>query len=111
MRRRGAAGITCSRLNPEAINDTAVQQFPIGNTVQSHPASHDQVATVRQLNTAGRQFEDNLFSDVLNRQGQIHVRLADVGLLLAFWNAEQTLPLFVVAHAQAYRVIKIIQIQ
>ncbi len=102
--------ITGRRLNPELVNNATFQQFAIGDTVKSNTTSHHQVSKPGQFHAGRRQLEDDLFGDVLNCQGHVHVRLGEITFLLAAGNAEQAFPFLIITHAQTGGIVEVVHV-
>ncbi len=105
------ARITAGRLDPDVLEQAGAQQLAVGDAVQRHAAGHDQVFAAGQLAGGFRHPEHDLFGDLLDGQGQIHVVLGQLAFGFAPWQAEQLFPGAVVAHGQAGGVIEIVHVQ
>src|SRR5262245_25683904 len=76
-RPKRATGITSRRLNPDVLEWPFTLKSAVGDTVERHAASHDQVAFARRLVDSPAHTQHAFLGDALDARGEIHVTLLE----------------------------------
>ena len=71
------AGIACSGLDPDALEQVLLHDLGIGDAVQSDPAREAEVRLARSLGHVTCNPHDDFLGDRLNRGRHVHVELLE----------------------------------
>src|SRR5579871_2341053 len=79
----GEAFIAGRRLDISPAERRAVKDLSVGNAIQSTPTSHSDILRRNRRVQAVQQMKKHFFEAMLQREGQIHVALRDLGVRLS----------------------------
>jgi hypothetical protein len=101
-----AAGVARGGLDPDVVEEPGAQDLAVGDAVEGDAAGQAEVLLARDRAGEAGHLQHDLFGDVLDRAGQVHLAQGDVRLGLAPLAAEQAGEA-VVGHLQIVEITEI----
>src|SRR5690348_1711696 len=105
-----AARVAGGRLDPESLERTLAENPTVPDAVECHPPSETEVLEPGFAVRAARHSQHDLLAYFLDRAGEVHLLLRELGLRYSGWPAEQCLE-GGARHRKAAEVVEIFLVQ
>ena len=107
-----ATGIACRGLDPDLVEHARAQQSPIGDARERDAAGHAEALVAGDLpRVLGRSQHRDLFADLLDRLGEIHVALRDALVGRACAGPPKSAGEAIVRHGLAVEIAEVVEIE